>query len=246
MSTASERGRRKVAASMGVAAFAGAVGILVAGCSGGTGSSNTAAPGATTSTTSPVSSAGSTSASGGNGGKAQAAFQAYTGCLQQHGVKVPTFSGRPFPNGSGRAFPSGSRRPRPSGSFVRPTGTFSRPPGGFGGVGGGFGGFLGSASADPATQAALKACASLLPQGGFGRGDQAGTISATTYAAFASCMSDNGVTIAATDPQTGLRNLNRSDPKTSAALKVCQAILGRAGAAGAGGSAAPSPAPSAG
>jgi len=231
---------------MGVAAFAGAIGILVAGCSGGTGSSNTAATGAPTSASSAISSAGSTSASGGNGGRAQAAFQAYTGCLRQHGVKVPTFSGRPFPNGSGQAFPSGSRRPRPSGSFVRPSGSFSRPPGGFGGAGGGFGGFLGGARADPATKAALKACASLLPQGGFGRGDATGTISATTFAAFKSCMSDNGVTIAATDPQTGLRNLDRSDPKTSSALKICEAILGRAGTAGSSGSAAPLPAPSAG
>jgi hypothetical protein len=40
-------------------------------------------------------------------------------------------------------------------------------------------------------------------------------------------MSDNGVTITQTDPQTALRDLNRADAKTAAALKVCQPILGQ-------------------
>lgn len=94
-----------------------------------------------------------------------------------------------------------------------------------GGPGGRFG-FLGSA--DPSTRAAIQACQSLAPQGGFGfgRGGDA-TISATTFAAFKSCMSDNGVTISQTDPQQALRSLNRSDAKTAAALKVCDPILGR-------------------
>jgi len=79
----------------------------------------------------------------------------------------------------------------------------------------------------------MQACQSLAPQGGFGgvagggfaRGG--GAISATTFAAFKSCMSDNGVTITATDPQAALRSLDRSDAKTAAALKVCDPILGR-------------------
>jgi hypothetical protein len=82
----------------------------------------------------------------------------------------------------------------------------------------------------------MQACQSLAPQGGFaggfGRGGGA-TISATTFAAFKSCMSDNGVTITETDPQQALRSLNRADAKTAAALKVCQPIIGR-----------PSPSPS--
>jgi hypothetical protein len=94
--------------------------------------------------------------------------------------------------------------------------------------GGGFG-FLGSA--DPSTRAAMQACQSLAPEGGFGGGfgggRGGGAISATTFAAFKSCMSDNGVTIAQTDPQQALRSLNRSDAKTAAALKVCDPIIGR-------------------
>jgi hypothetical protein len=230
MSTANDGPRRKVGAAMGAAAFAGAIGILITGCSGGADSNNAAATGQATGTSNSTANSAVSNSTG--AANARADFQAYTACLQQHGVKVPA--------GSERAFPSGSRRPRPSGSFVRPSGSFSRPPGGYGGFG-----FLGSATADPATQAALKACASLLPKDGFGRGGgQGGGISATTYAAFTSCMSDNGVTIAATDAQTGLRDLDRSDPKTAAALKICQAILGTAGNAGAAASSAPSPAPS--
>ena len=75
----------------------------------------------------------------------------------------------------------------------------------------------------------MQACQSLAPQGGFGGGFGRGgaTISAATFAAFKSCMSDNGVTITQTDPQQALRSLNRSDAKTAAALRVCNAILGR-------------------
>ena len=42
-------------------------------------------------------------------------------------------------------------------------------------------------------------------------------------------MSDNGVAIIATDVQQALRSLDRTDPKTAAALKICQPILGQAG-----------------
>jgi hypothetical protein len=150
-------------------------------------------------------------------------FAAYTACLAQHGVTVPSFS-------------PGAR---PSGSFSRPAGGFSRSPGasrGPGGGGGGFGGFGGSA--DPSTAAARAACASLLPAGAVAGGQ---TISAATFAAFKSCMSDNGVTITVTDPTQAVQSLNRSDAKTAAALKICQPILGTQGA----GSSAPSPAPAA-
>ncbi len=79
----------------------------------------------------------------------------------------------------------------------------------------------------------MQACQSLAPQGGFGGGFGrggavgGGAISATTFAAFKSCMSDNGVAITQTDAQQALRSLNRSDAKTAAALKVCDPILGR-------------------
>jgi hypothetical protein len=76
---------------------------------------------------------------------------------------------------------------------------------------------------------ALAACASLQPAGGFGGFGPGGgrNISAATFAAFKSCMSDQGVTISTTDPQQATRGLDRNDPKTAAALKVCQPILGQ-------------------
>jgi hypothetical protein len=192
-------GRRGFAAAAG-ASFAGlTVLLVVAGCGASSASKNTS------NTSSSAASSSSATASSSN---RAADFRAYTQCLSQHGVAVPTLTARPDLSG----------RPRPS--FARPSGAPRS-----GGPGGRFG-FLGSA--DPSTRAALQACQSLAPQGGFGfrRGGD-GTISATTFAAFKSCMSDNGVTITATDPQQGLRSLNRSDAKTAAALKVCQPILGR-------------------
>ena len=147
------------------------------------------------------------------------------------------------------SFSPGARRP---GSGAPSDGTFSRPPGGFGGSRGPGGFGLGAdASANPTFAAAIQACASVRPSGGFGGAGGGGrTISAATLAAFASCMSDNGVPVTGTDAQTVLRGLNRSDAKTAAALKVCQPILGQGFGQGQGGPAAsgtplPSSAPSA-
>jgi len=208
----------------GVAIGCVALALVVAACAGG--SSKTAS----TPTSAPaVSPSVSAASSGGASPSARSTvdFAAYTACLAQHGVTVPSFS----------------RGARPSGSFSRPAGGFSRSPGasrgpGGGGGGGGFGGGFGG-SADPSTAAARAACASLLPAGAVGPGTR--TISAATFAAFKSCMSDNGVTITVTDPTQAVRSLNRSDAKTAAALKICQPILGTQGA----GSGAPSPAPAA-
>ncbi len=202
----------------GVAIGCLALALVVAACAGS--KSKTAASASSAPAVSPaVSAAPSSSADGAGAGNT--AFAAYTACLAQHGVTVPSFS----------------RGARPLGSFSRPAGTFSRPPGGFsrapgasrgpgGGGFGGAGGFLGSPN--PSTSAARAACASLLPAGAVGGGR---TISATTFAAFKSCMSDNGVTITTTNPQQAMQGLDRSDPKTAAALKVCQPILGQQGVA---------------
>jgi hypothetical protein len=207
-------------------ATAGIVGVamLVAACSG---SSKTATSASTTPAVSPAVSASPSAApnSAAGSGRNSAAFQAYTACLTQHGVTVPSFS-------------AGAR---PSGSFSRPAGGFSRAPGASRGPGGG--GFGGFGSPNPSTSAARAACGSLLPAGAVG-GGAGRTISATTFAAFKSCMSDNGVTITSTDPQTAIRGLDRSDAKTAAALKICQPILGQgAGSSAAPGSGAPSVAP---
>jgi len=55
-------------------------------------------------------------------------------------------------------------------------------------------------------------------------------------------MSDNGVTITSTNPQTAIQGLDRNDAKTAAALKVCQPILGQGAGSGA---ATPSASPAA-
>jgi hypothetical protein len=201
----------------GVAIGCVALALVVAACAGGsskTASTATSAPAVSPSVSSASSGTASPSA------RRTVDFAAYTACLAQHGVTVPSFS-------------PGTR---PSGSFSRPPGGFSRSPGSSRGPGGGggFGGFGGSAN--PSTAAARAACASLLPAGAVGPGTR--TISAATFAAFKSCMSDNGVTITVTDPTQAVRSLNRSDAKTAAALKICQPILGTQGA----GSRAPSPA----
>lgn len=210
-------GGRRVTRILTAAAGLVGVAVLVAACGGST---KTASSAATTPAASPAvraspSAAPNSAGGGAPGGRGGAAFAAYTACLAQHGVTLPSFS-------------AGAR---PSGGFSRPAGGFSRPPGASRGPGGG-GGFGGFGSPNPSTSAARAACASLLPAGAFGGGR---TISATTFAAFKSCMSDNGVTITSTDPQTAIRGLDRTDAKTAAALKICQPILGQ----GAGGSAAP-------
>jgi hypothetical protein len=215
----------------GVAIGCLAIALVVAACAGS--KSKTAAGASSTPAVSPaVSAAPSSGAASPGAGRGTADFAAYTACLAQHGVTVPSFS----------------RGARPSGSFSRPAGTFSRPSGGFSrapgasrgpGGGGGFGGLFGSPN--PSTSAARAACASLLPAGAVGPGTGGRTISATTFAAFKSCMSDNGVTITVTNPQQAMEGLDRSDPKTAAALKICQPILGQQGQQGVASGAPPTP-----
>ena len=208
-------GVRRVPRTLAVTAGTACVAVLVAACGGSAKTSASSTTPAVSPAASPSPSAAPNSAvgSGGPGGRNTAGFAAYTACLVQHGVTVPSFS-------------PGAR---PSGSFSRPAGGFSRPPGASRGPGGGGGGRFGSP--DPSTSAARAACASLLPAGAFGPGTR--TISATTFAAFKSCMSDNGVTITSTNPQTAIQGLNRGDAKTAAALKVCQPILGQGAGSGA-------------
>jgi hypothetical protein len=130
-------------------------------------------------------------------------FAAYTTCLSNHGVKLPTA----FPSGRPSGFPSG-----------RPSGRPSRSPGegsGGGGGGGFFGGFGNNppAGVDAATwQAAQQACASVRPTAGASRG--AGGNSA--FVAYRNCLSEHGVTAGA--------NMNTADPKVAAALQTCEPL----------------------
>ncbi|HET9171077.1 MAG TPA: hypothetical protein VFN97_16685, partial [Actinospica sp.] len=168
-----------VSAAAGIAAVG-----LIAGCSSNSGS--TASVAAT--------------------GTGTSGYSAYTSCLSQHGVKLP----------SGGAFGGGRRSHSPGAGFTRPAGGYG---------GGGF------ASANPTMSAAMQACASLRPTGGAGFGG-----GSTRLAAFRSCMTQQGEAVPTTRPTaaasvrpTGdaryLGGLNPADPKVAAALKVCEALI---------------------
>jgi len=139
-------------------------------------------------------------------------MEAYRDCLAQHGVKLPGFS----PG----AHPSGRPTDRPS---ARPSG---RPSGGFRG---GFGG----ASADPETQKAAQACASVRPA--FHAPGGAGGADSSAVQAFRSCLEDHGVTLPSTSPTSTTRPrggggffgpaLDTSDPKVSKAYDTCKPLL---------------------
>jgi hypothetical protein len=183
-----------VSAAAGIAAVG-----LIAGCSSSSGTSTTA---------------DATSTAGAGSG-----YSAYTACLTQHGVTLP----------SRGAFGAG-RRTHAAGSFT----PGARPSGGAGG----FGGF-GGASANPTMAAAIQACASDRPTGGaggFGGGGSGGGFGggSSRLTAFRSCMTQQGEALPTTRPTavstaTGsaryLNGLNPSDPKVAAALKVCDPLI---------------------
>jgi hypothetical protein len=141
-------------------------------------------------------------------------IEAYTSCLSQHGVTLPSFSPRARPSGGASNRPSGrpSRSPGTGGGFGG---------GGFGGGGLGGGGFLGNANnppqgVDAATwKAALTACQSVRPTFNGGQNGQ----NNSAFTAYRNCLSDHGVTMSS-DPN----GMQTSDPKVAAALKTC-AIL---------------------
>lgn len=142
--------------------------------------------------------------------RTRSAFQAYRACLAAHGVTLPSPPIR-------AAEPGSSPSARPPESLQASHPAFRH-------------GFL--ATADPTIAAALRACASVAPS-------VRPAVSQVTFDAFKSCMKDNGVTIEAGDPAQALRDLDRSDPRTAAALRICQPILGS------GMRPAPSPTPAA-
>jgi hypothetical protein len=149
-------------------------------------------------------------------------FAAYTACLQQHGVTLPS-------RGAG------------GGGFTRPSDGASRGAGGFGGgYGGGF--FGGGGTPNPQMSAAAAACASVRPAGGFGGGAGGFGAGSSALTAFRSCMTQNGVTVPTTRPTafppggvtaTGtaaaesryLGGLSPTDPTVAKALSVCQPLL---------------------
>jgi hypothetical protein len=163
------------------------------------------------------------------GASGNSADSAYTRCLTEHGVTLPSGFGGGF---GGRRSPGAGGFVRPTGSFVRPTGGFVRPSGGFGG---GFGGGR-FASADPSMAAALQACASDRPTNGFGGGGFGGGFGggagSSRLTAFRNCMSQQGEAVPTTRPTAVasgearyLGGLSTADPKVAQALSVCKALI---------------------
>ena len=173
-----------------------------------------------------VATSGAAAPSGASASNGRPDFTAYRDCMAKNGVTLPDFQqGGQRPSGAPQGFPSGA----PSGA-----------PGAGGPGGGGPGGFPLPAGVDQATfDKAQQACASLQPQFGNGRGPA--QIDATALAAFTSCLGDHGVTVPG--GQDFMRQLDRTDPKVSAALKTCAPLLPAPGS-GTSGSAAASPAAS--
>lgn len=141
------------------------------------------------------------------GGSRNAAF---TACLKQHGVTLPA-------GGIGPSGPPGQGTPG------------SLPAGGNGGGG--------PSISIPGVntqqlQAAMSACRSKLPSGGFG----GGAANSQALQAYLSCLKDHGVTVPTSTSGTtpggpgSALGAVRSQPKFAAANKVCQALLPTFGA----------------
>ncbi|MEV7805937.1 hypothetical protein AB0O28_23620 [Microbispora sp. NPDC088329] len=165
---------------LSIAVAAAALAVTLTGCGGG---DDTAA----TTTTQ--------AAGGGSTADPRAAF---TACLRENGVTLPT--GRPSGMPNGR--PSGRPSAWPSG----------RPDGGFGGF----------RSMDPATSKAFEACRSLMPQGGRGGFGGRRGVDPQAMQAFRTCMKDNGAEL----PAGGrLRDPATADPKVAKAYDKCKVLL---------------------
>jgi hypothetical protein len=148
---------------------------------------------------------GSTSASGSSTSTTKpgaASEAAYTACLKQHGVTLPTFT-----PGS---FPTGGTRP-----------TFTPGSGGFG-AGGGL-------RNNPKFEAAATACKSLRPSGGFGGfGRGSGGFNSAAFAAYRNCLKLHGVTLpTGRPPNSGTGSTpSTTTPSASyqAAIAACAAL----------------------
>ncbi|MBW4078668.1 MAG: hypothetical protein HIU84_09215 [Acidobacteria bacterium] len=131
-----------------------------------------------------------------SGSSSSAGTTAFTTCLAQHGVKLPSGAGFNSP-------PSGA--------------SGGAPPAGTGGPPAGASGF----GSNPKFQSALQACAKYQTggTGGF-RGP-----SSTAFAAYRNCMKLHGVTLAAGSPGTTKSTLNASSASYEAAATACKSLL---------------------
>jgi hypothetical protein len=140
---------------------------------------------------------------------------AYRDCLSQHGVTLPSF--RPPASTPPASTPPDSTPPDSTPPDSGPRGSFPGGPNG---------------SLDPATQAAMQACASLRPQGnGNGFGNRAANSQA--FQAYYSCLKDNGVDVPDTTATNGPPpSIDRSSPAFAAANAKCQVLLPQRGGNG--------------
>ena len=127
---------------------------------------------------------------------------AYRDCMAENGVTLPDMGAPPaaMPTAAPSAMPSGG-----PGAF----------PGG-----------LPDGVDQETFDTAQAACADLAPAFGPGRAGGpvgSGTVDATAMAAFQSCLSDNGVTVA--EGQDPIRDLDLSDPDVKAAMDTCSPLL---------------------
>jgi len=189
LASASSRARARRAA--GLTCLLAALALVAVACGGSSKSSSSAAAATT----------GASGTSGASGLRGE--MQAFTACLQQHGVTIPT-----RPAGASGGFAGGGGPSGASGASGRR--------GGGGGFGlGGVGGFF----TNPADQAAVQACQSDLPAGMLQQLQQR----RNALAAFESCMSDHGVTI--TGNTFNPRATTTTTPAYAAAFTICKAVL---------------------
>ncbi|NUU25854.1 MAG: hypothetical protein HOV68_30765 [Streptomycetaceae bacterium] len=165
--------------------------------------------------------AGKTSAASPSGSAGQGAGQdqqAYRDCMTANGVTLPAGSAGPGggrPSGSGMpdgGNPGGMPSGRPSGMpSGRPSGMPSGQPGDR----------ANPRTTDPAWQKAEQACASLRPQHPSGSAAPSVNASDSAVRAYTSCLQDHRIQV----PDAGVSALNRNDPQTAEALKVCEPLL---------------------
>jgi hypothetical protein len=151
------------------------------------------------------SAAPSTTSGSGASKSSKASATAYTACLKQHGVTLPS-----FPGGSGGP---------PAGGGTPPTfGSGGSVPGG--------GGFANN----PKFQEAASACKSLRPSGGFGGFGGSGGVNSTAFAAYRNCLKLHGVTLPTGGASTGgagsapPSTIDQSSPTVKAALAACASL----------------------
>ena len=191
---------------------------------------------------------GATTTAGPNGqggADRRAAVQAYRDCLTTQGLTLPSAPqrqpGQNGQNGQGDPnaqpgdpngnlagpLPSDQVGPPPSGQNGQPPVTDANGQPVRGGGGGGFGGGLQSIINDPANKAAVDACASLVPAGGFGGGGPGGNggRGGQAFQAYLSCLKDNGVDIPTTTAPGPPPSFDRNSPAFAAANEKCQVLL---------------------